>query len=52
MEIVLYLNGKPVAKLMLVPQRRTKRIGFAKGMFEVPGDLDAGDDDIEGQFPR
>lgn len=41
-EIVIARNGHPVAKLVpvsAVPHER--RIGVAKGLFEVPDDIDA-----------
>lgn len=45
--ITIARNGKPVAKL--VPYDAppvSKRIGVAKGKFEVPDDFDAGSEEI------
>ncbi|QCP48271.1 prevent-host-death protein [Trinickia violacea] len=39
-EIVITQDGHPVARLMPVEARATKRIGIAKGLFEVPESID------------
>lgn len=39
-EVVITRAGHPVAKLVPVAVATGKRIGVAKGMFEVPDDLD------------
>jgi len=50
-EIVIARNGKPAARLVpletVAPQRR---LGFAKGLFVVPDDFDAADEEIERMF--
>lgn len=38
-EVVITRAGHPVAKLVPVAVATGKRIGFAKGMFEVPDDI-------------
>ena len=46
-EIVIARNGRPVAKLVpmdTVPSG--KRIGIAKGLFEVPDTIDAHNDEV------
>jgi len=41
-EIVIARNGRPAAKLVPIdPAPAGKRIGVAKGAFEVPDDIDA-----------
>lgn len=41
-EIVIARNGRPVAKLVPVAAiAHDRRIGVAKGLFEVPEDIDA-----------
>jgi antitoxin (DNA-binding transcriptional repressor) of toxin-antitoxin stability system len=41
-EIIIARNGKPVAKLVPLDAAPVgKRIGIAKGKFEVPDDIDA-----------
>ena len=50
-EIVIARNGRPAAKLVPVsglPVER--RIGVAKGLFEVPDDIDADDAEITRWF--
>ncbi len=52
-EIIIARNGRPVA--CLVPYKRPvtdKRIGVAKGRFEVPDDIDGDNDKIERLFKR
>jgi len=39
-EVVITRAGHPVAKLVPAAVATGKRIGIAKGMFEVPDDLD------------
>ncbi|HEY0955069.1 MAG TPA: type II toxin-antitoxin system prevent-host-death family antitoxin [Roseateles sp.] len=40
-EIVIARNGRPAAKLVAIASRSAaKRIGIAKGLFEVPDDID------------
>lgn len=41
-EIVIARNGRPAAKLVAISSRPAGvRIGIAKGLFEVPDDIDA-----------
>lgn len=41
-EIIIARNGRPAAKLVPIDRTPTgKRIGVAKGLFEVPDDIDA-----------
>ncbi|GAB4062397.1 type II toxin-antitoxin system prevent-host-death family antitoxin [Uliginosibacterium sediminicola] len=50
-EVVITRAGHPVAKLVPVAAVTGKRLGVAKGMFEVPDDLDTPHDaDIESMF--
>ena len=50
-EIIITRNGRPAAKLVpmdTVPAG--KRIGVAKGRFEVPGSIDAHNEDVDRSF--
>lgn len=50
-EIVIARNGRPVAKLVpmdVVPAG--KRLGVAKGVFEVPDSIDADKDEVAKLF--
>jgi antitoxin (DNA-binding transcriptional repressor) of toxin-antitoxin stability system len=48
-QVVIARNGKPAA--MLVPYRAPgKRIGIAKGRFEVPDDIDSHNDEVARLF--
>lgn len=50
-EIVIARNGQPAAKLVpvdITPQG--KRIGVAKGLFEVPDSIDAHNDEVAMMF--
>jgi prevent-host-death family protein len=50
-EIVIARNGKPAARLVPLQERKQGvRIGVAKGMFEVPDDIDALNDEIAKMF--
>ena len=50
-EIVIARNGRPAAKLVPMDTVPTgKRIGVAKGMFEVPDDIDAHNDEVARLF--
>lgn len=40
-EIVISRNGKPVARVVPIETDVSRRIGLAKGEFEVPDDIDA-----------
>ena len=45
--ITVARNGKPVAKIVAYDSKpASKRIGIAKGKFEVPYDFDAGEEEI------
>lgn len=50
-EIVIARNGRPAAKLVAVEVVPTgKRIGVAKGKFEVPDDIDRENDEVARLF--
>lgn len=50
-EIVIARNGKPAARLVpLAVSASGQRIGIAKGVFEVPDNLDAHNDEIARLF--
>lgn len=50
-EIVIARNGRPVAKLVPVNKYSPgKRIGVAKGFFEVPDNIDVHNDDVARLF--
>lgn len=49
-EIVIARNGRPVAKLVPINATAEKRIGIAKGLFEVPDDIDAHNDEVANMF--
>lgn len=49
-EILIARNGKPVARLTAVKPDISKRIGVAKGRFEVPDDIDLYNDEIAELF--
>lgn len=50
-EIVLARNGRPVARLVpVLAQGQVIRLGGAKGLFEVQGDIDAHNDEIAALF--
>jgi prevent-host-death family protein len=49
-EILIARNGKPVARLTAVKLDVSKRIGVAKGEFEVPDDIDLYNDEIAELF--
>jgi prevent-host-death family protein len=40
-EIVIARNGKPLARLVAMPERRPRRLGLARGRIEVGEDFDA-----------
>lgn len=39
-EIVIARNGRPVARLVPIAHARSVRLGVAKGLFQVPDDID------------
>lgn len=46
-EIIIARNGRPAAKLVAVNTMPTeKRIGVAKGLFEVPDSIDAHNEEV------
>ena len=50
-EIVIARNGRPAAKLVPIEGSEPKRrIGGAKGMFEVPDDIDASNAEVARLF--
>uniref|UniRef100_E6QDG9 Prevent-host-death protein n=1 Tax=mine drainage metagenome TaxID=410659 RepID=E6QDG9_9ZZZZ len=50
-EIVIARNGRPVAKLVPVNMYPPgKRIGVAKGFFDVPDNIDVHNDDVARLF--
>jgi prevent-host-death family protein len=50
-EIIIARNGRPAARLVQLAQPRTqKRIGAARGAFEVPDDFDAANEQIRALF--
>jgi prevent-host-death family protein len=50
-EIIIARNGKPAARLVAMPAKATgPRIGVAKGLFAVPEDFDALDEEIAASF--
>lgn len=50
-EIVIARNGRPAAKLVpLSSASPASRIGVAKGLFQVPDDIDAYNDEVAQMF--
>ena len=50
-EIIIARNGRPVAKLVPLEARSPeKRLGVAKGLFDVPDDIDTRNADIARMF--
>jgi antitoxin (DNA-binding transcriptional repressor) of toxin-antitoxin stability system len=50
-EIIIARNGKPAARLVPIdPAPAERRIGVAKGKFEVPDDIDAHNDEVARLF--
>ena len=50
-EIVIARNGRPAARLVPIDATLTeKRIGVARGVFEVPDDIDADNDAVARLF--
>ncbi len=50
-EIVIARNGRPAARLVPMDTvLHDKRIGVAKGVFEVPDDIDAHNDEVARLF--
>ncbi|WP_090434761.1 type II toxin-antitoxin system Phd/YefM family antitoxin [Duganella sp. CF458] len=52
-EVIIARNGRPAAKLVPVDNHPTeRRIGVAKGRFEVPDDIDQHNDEVARLFQR
>ncbi|MDO9242903.1 MAG: type II toxin-antitoxin system prevent-host-death family antitoxin [Rhodocyclaceae bacterium] len=49
-EIVISRNGKPVARVLPIHEDTSRRIGLAKGEFEVPDDIDAHNAEVAALF--
>lgn len=50
-EIIIARNGRPAAKLVpLTSVPASRRIGVAKGLFEVPDDIDANNAEVARMF--
>jgi prevent-host-death family protein len=50
-EIIIARNGRPAARLVPIDAVPTdRRIGVAKGKFEVPDDIDAHNDEVARLF--
>ena len=50
-EIIIARNGRPAARLVPLEGRKAGvRIGVAKGLFEVPDDIDEDNDEIARMF--
>ena len=50
-EIVIARNGRPAAKLVAITKPRiSKRLGVARGKFQIPDDIDKGNDEIADLF--
>lgn len=49
-EIVISRNGKPVARVLPIQPDTSRRIGIARGEFEVPEDIDAHNDEVAALF--
>lgn len=50
-EIIIARNGRPAARLVPIdPTRAGQRLGVAKGLFEVPNDIDAHNDEVAQLF--
>ncbi|MCX8017770.1 MAG: type II toxin-antitoxin system prevent-host-death family antitoxin [Rhodocyclaceae bacterium] len=49
-EIVISRNGKPVARVLPIQPDASRRIGIARGEFEVPDDIDAHNAEVAALF--
>ncbi|PPC92349.1 MAG: prevent-host-death protein [Methylobacter sp.] len=49
-EIIIARNGRPAAKLVPYNALPEARIGVAKGLFEVPDNIDAHNDEVARLF--
>jgi prevent-host-death family protein len=50
-EVVISRHGKPVVRVIPIrPKDTSRRLGVAKGLFVVPGSIDAGNPEIAKLF--
>ena len=49
-EIVISRNGRPVARLVPMQPDVSRRVGFARGEFEVPDDIDQHNAEVAALF--
>ncbi len=50
-EIIIARNGRPAARLVPLEMKKAgRRIGLAKGLFEVPDNIDADNEEIARMF--
>lgn len=49
-EIVLARNGRPAARLVPIAVKRPLRLGLARGLFSLPDDFDADNEEIAKLF--
>ncbi len=49
-EVVIARNGRPAARLVPLQEQYRPRLGVAKGLFEVPDDIDAHNDEVAALF--
>lgn len=49
-EIVIFRNGKPVARIVPIREHVSRRIGLAKGEFEVSDEFDAHNAEVAALF--
>lgn len=49
-EIAISRNGKPVARVLPMPTDVSRRVGLARGEFEVPDDIDRHNAEVAALF--
>ena len=49
-EIVISRNGKPVARIVPIREDVSRRIGLARGEFEIPDEVDAHNAEVAALF--
>lgn len=49
-EITITRNGSPVARVLPIAPNVSRRIGLARGEFEVPDDIDRHNAEVAGQY--
>jgi prevent-host-death family protein len=49
-EVIIARNGKPAARLVPLEGKRGALIGIAKGMFEIPDNIDEDNEEIARMF--